>query len=76
MEKTQTQLVLERLKSGRGITSLEAFREFGITRLSAIIFNLRKRGLDIESQTIEVDTRYGGRTRVARYVLRGGVENM
>jgi len=70
MDKTQTQLVLERLQRGRGITSLEAFREFGITRLSVIIFNLRKRGYNIETVKCEGTDRFGNPMRYARYYLR------
>tara|TARA_Y100000034_G_C6836161_1_gene377887 strand:+ start:675 stop:845 length:171 start_codon:yes stop_codon:yes gene_type:complete len=40
------------LKSGRGITSLEALKKWGIFRLSAIIFNLRKQGMDIDTKMI------------------------
>lgn len=33
-----------------GITSMDAFREYGITRLSAVIFRLRERGYGIVTE--------------------------
>lgn len=67
---TQTQAVLDWLRAGAGITSMEAFKELGVTRLSSIIFNLRKRGYDIESEDLETINRYGTRTKFTRYVLK------
>lgn len=49
MKETKIKKVLEYLKSGNTITSMEAFRLFNVTRLSAIIFCLRKRGYTIAS---------------------------
>lgn len=64
-------LVLEHLKSGRSITSLEAVNLYGATRLAAIIFDLKKSGHDIVKKMITVPTRYGKTTRVAQYTLIG-----
>jgi len=66
---TQTQAVLDILKSGDSISSLEAFQEFGITRLSAIIFNLRKKGYVITSDNIKTTNRFGGTVTFSRYRL-------
>lgn len=40
MSQTQKQIVLEHLRSGRGITQLEATRRYSITRLAPIIHTL------------------------------------
>jgi hypothetical protein len=56
--------VLNYLKSGKTITSIEAFELFRATRLSAIIFELRNRGYNI--QTIE---RKGDKCVYAEYKL-------
>lgn len=72
---TKTQMVLKHLESGRSITSLEAFREYGATRLSAIIFNLRNRGYDISSTDREELDRTGSRARFVEYRLHGRKEN-
>ena len=67
---TKTQAVLDWLKTGAGISSMDAINNFGATRLSAIIFNLRKRGYDIEAVTCEGTDRFGNPMRFARYYLR------
>lgn len=55
----QTKRVLEYLQSGKTLTSKQAFDKWGITRLSAIIFNLRKNGYDISMTTDNGFNRYG-----------------
>ena len=64
------QAVLDWLKTGASISSMEAIENFGATRLSAIIFNLRKRGYNIEAVTCEGRDRFGNPMRFARYYLR------
>lgn len=46
-ENNKSRLVREHLISGKSITSWEAIQLYRATRLSAIIFNLRKDGLNI-----------------------------
>lgn len=65
----QIELVLEHLKSGKSITSLEAINLYGATRLADIIFKLKKRGYNIVSSIITVPTRFGKTARVAQYTL-------
>ncbi len=69
MGKTQTEDVLQYMKDNGSISSMDAFREFGATRLSAIIFSLRKRGYDIETQIEVSKNRYGRNVEFARYIL-------
>jgi len=68
--KTQAQAVLEWLETGAGIPSMEAFKQLGATRLSAIIFNLKRKGYNIETVTCEGTDRFGNPMRFARYYLR------
>jgi hypothetical protein len=65
----QTQAVLAWMRSHTGITSMEAFRELGVTRLSDKVFNLRAKGHDIRLEWCETRDRFGHRTRFARYHL-------
>ena len=44
---SQAQAVLAHLKAGHSITSLQAFELYHATRLSSIIYNLRKAGYNI-----------------------------
>lgn len=54
----------------KGITSLEAYREFGCTRLAARIADIQKiYNIDIHSFFVEVDTADGDKARVKRYFL-------
>ena len=66
---TQTQAVLDWLKSGDTISSFEAFKELGVTRLSAIIFQLRKKGYNITSTDEKTTNRFGGTVTFSRYKL-------
>lgn len=66
----KTKAVLQWLQTGAGISSMDAIKNFGATRLSAIIFNLRKRGYNIEAVTCEGTDRFGNPMRFARYYLR------
>lgn len=68
--KTQAQAVLEWLETGAGITSMEAFKQLGVTRLSAIIFNLRKAGHDIEGEDLTTTNRFGTKVKYTRYKLK------
>ncbi len=72
MEKKPTQhdrvrWYLEEHKEG--ITSEDAYLMFGITRLSAIIFDLREQGLNIDTLDEKGKNRYGDKTRYGRYIL-------
>ena len=69
MADTQNMKVLAYMKEHGQITSLDAFRAIGCTRLSGRIFDLKKMGYDIES-TLEVVPTRDGKTRVAVYRLR------
>ncbi len=64
---SQADAVLWHLKKYGSITSYEAIKEYGATRLSAIIFNHRKDGYDIDSQPLKKKTRFGRTTNIAKY---------
>lgn len=67
---TQTRDVLEHLVRYGSITSFEAFKRYGCTRLSARIFVYRKKGYDIVTRQETVKNRYGNPTTYARYILK------
>lgn len=73
--RTQQQAVLDWLKTGTGISSMDAFKALGVTRLSAVVFNLRKKGYNIESEEIETTTRFGNKVKIARYYLKDPVDS-
>jgi len=65
----KTTAVLSHLMDNGSITSMDAIERYGATRLSAIIFNLRRRGYDIETVTMGMTDRYGHAVNYAKYVL-------
>ena len=67
---TQLDRIERHLRDFGGITSFESFIEYGITRLSAIIYTLRhKKGYDIRGEWVEKKNRYGEPTRFKKYQL-------
>jgi len=70
MRKTQKSRVVDYLDRYGSITSLEAFRDLGITRLSAVIYVLRhEQGLNIRSVPETSENRFGDTCKFDRYVL-------
>jgi len=65
--KNQTDDVLWHLQNKGTITTWEAIHNYGATRLSAIIFNLRHRGYTIHSVPLKLKNRYGKPTTIAKY---------
>lgn len=66
---SQSDAVLNHLRNHKnGITSMTAFERYGITRLAAIIFYLRK-SHNIGTINEEIKNRYGHTVKYARYVL-------
>ena len=61
--------LLDYLKKFGSITSLDAIRDLGNTRLSATIYTLRSDGHNIESEDMQVNNRWGGTTTVSKYKL-------
>lgn len=61
--------VLAALRAGQRLTSLDAWRAFGTSRLAADIHELRRMGWPIEAETLEASTRADRHSRIARYYL-------
>lgn len=74
-EKNQTTAVLEHLQNHKTITSFEAFERFGVTRLSAKIYNLRRKGHNIISNDVDTINRFGDKVTYAKYELADSVLN-
>lgn len=68
--KSQWQTILYHLQSNPGmtITSWEAIKEFGFTRLSGIVKHIEYRtGITLKRRDVKVETRYGGTCYVTEY---------
>ena len=64
----KTRLVEEHLRKNGKITSWEAIETYGATRLSGIIYNLRKEGMNIITNDITGKDRFGNTSTFAEYV--------
>lgn len=73
---TKTKAILLHLQEYGSITSWEAIKEYGITRLSGIIYNLRyKYNMNIKNEVIRFTDRFGTATNYVKYILvKGGEE--
>jgi len=66
---TQADRVLRHLKDNGSITSWEAIQQYGITRLSAKIYDLKHEGYVINSEYETAKNRYGENVSFKRYIL-------
>ena len=66
---SQRMKVLRFLREVGPITPLDAIKEFGIMRLAARIWELRKEGYKIVKTTATSKNRFGEEVRFARYTL-------
>lgn len=73
--KSQVSEIINLLRKQGFITSYEAIERFGATRLSGIIFILRKRGFGIETEMVQGKNRFGHLTNYAIYRLTKDVED-
>ena len=69
---TQADRILRHLKDYGSITPVEALRDYGVMRLGARIWDLKREGYSITTEREEGRNRYGERTAYARYRLIGG----
>ena len=67
--KNQHEAVLWHLNELGTITSWEAIKEYGATRLSAIIYNLRDDGYIIETNMKTTKNRFGRKVSYSEYKL-------
>jgi len=68
---TQKERVLQHLEHYHVITTWTAIQEYGITRLSGRILELREDGWDIETNMVSWTNRHGEEVRCAMYRLNG-----
>lgn len=68
---TQCERILEYMQEFGSITTLDAFRDLGVSRLSARIWDLKREGYDIEKDFETAKNRWGQLVSFARYTLKG-----
>lgn len=66
---TQKELIIKYMEDFGSITTIEAFTDLGITKLTSRISELRKDGFIIASKKIDKKSRYGKPVKFNRYWL-------
>lgn len=66
---SQANRLLDYLKKSGSITTWEAFKELGITRLSARIFEIKERGYVIKTELVNDKNRLGEPIHYNKYSL-------
>lgn len=67
---TQNEIILNHLKDFGSITPLEAMNEYGIMRLGARVYDLKRKGYNICGEMISKKNRYGKTVSFSRYYLQ------
>lgn len=66
--ESQNARIRKYLESGKSLTPLDALYQFNCFRLGARIHNLKKQGMKIKSELVEI-TSEGKKKRVSRYSI-------
>mgnify|MGYP003133948131 CR=1 FL=1 len=69
MKMNQKEKVIRHLQMYKSITPLEAFNEYGIMRLAAVIFDLKDMGFGIDSEMQKSLNRFGEKISYSKYTL-------
>lgn len=72
---TQKEMVLKFIREKGSITTFQAFYHIGATRLSDIVFQLRKEGYMINSERKTKKGRYGNTVNYCKYTLEEAKNN-
>ena len=64
---TQHELITAHINTFGSITPMEAFGEYGITKLATRISELRRQGVQIHGEMVEGKNRFGQPIRFMRY---------
>jgi hypothetical protein len=68
--QTQAEEVLYHLLFIGRLSTYGAIREYGITRLAARVWELRKEGFEIQSEEVEFTTRHGRKSGYSEYYFK------
>lgn len=68
---TTQQRVFDYLCEHGSITILDAITDLGETRLSARVWELKDKGINIDSEMIEVENRFHEKRHVKKYFIAG-----
>lgn len=63
------------MKEYGSITSLEAMKNLGVSRLASRINELRNEGIEIDDAYLESKNRFGEKVRYKKYFLKADAES-
>lgn len=64
---TQCERVIDYIKVHGSITQAEATKFLAVSRLASRVSDLKKRGVNIVTETVKVKNRFGEKSSIARY---------
>ena len=70
---TQRDMVAQYMEDFGSISSWDAFKDLGITRLSARIYELKERGYIISTEQKKAKNRYGKPVKYFKYRITGRI---
>lgn len=73
MKVTQHDRILQYMKDFGSITTMDAFRDLAITKLTTRISEMRAEGIEIIGTPETVKNRYGEKCHIHRYTLKESV---
>ena len=65
--------IIKYIRDNGSITTRQAMVDLGVFRCAARISEIRKFGINVETEMVTVPARNGKTARVARYTIPGGV---
>jgi DeoR/GlpR family transcriptional regulator of sugar metabolism len=69
IKTTQHDRIIDYVRKHGSITTLEAFTDLGITKLTTRISEMRRMGMDIRGERVTVKNRYDEECSVNRYTI-------
>lgn len=67
----QVDRIFDYMAEHHGITAIEAQNELGVARLASRIADMKNIGIEIQSEMVSGENRYGQRVHFKRYYLGG-----
>lgn len=71
---SQCERIIQYMKDFGSISSMEAFKDLGITKLATRISEMRADGMEFDQRMEKIRNRYGERVYYMRYWLKGEMD--
>lgn len=71
---SQCERIIQYMKDFGSISTMEAFKDLGITKLATRISEMKADGMEFDQRTEKIRNRYGERVYYMRYWLKGEMD--